>query len=72
MGTVVFLLLLTATLFALGRQVQPRRERRPLRDLTLRDVAWTCVAGILLLEHLHEVWVTRGGPGTGRSSASSA
>lgn len=68
----VFLLLLTATFFVLGRQSQPRRERRPLRDLAVRDVAWTCVAGVLVLEHLHEVWVTRGGPGTGRSSALSA
>lgn len=72
MGTAVLLLLLTATFFALGRQTQPCRERRPLRDLTMRDVAWTCVAGVLVLEHLHEIWVTRGGPGTGRSSASSA
>nr|WP_297427831.1 hypothetical protein [uncultured Actinotalea sp.] len=72
MGTVLFLLLLTTTLFALGRQVQPRRERRPLLELTARDVAWTCVAGVLLLEHLHEVWVTRGGPGTGPSTAAPA
>ncbi|WP_225752617.1 hypothetical protein [Actinotalea sp. Marseille-Q4924] len=72
MGTVLLLTLLTTTFFVLGRQAQPRRERRPLRDLGVRDVAWTAVAGVLVLEHLHEVWVTRGGPGTGRSSASSA
>lgn len=72
MGTLVLLLLLTATFFLLGRQAQPRRERRPLRTLGARDVAWTCVAGVLVLERLHEVWITRGGPGTGRSSASSA
>ncbi|MBC7291862.1 MAG: hypothetical protein H5T83_11100 [Actinotalea sp.] len=72
MGTVVFLLLLATTFFVLGRQAQPRRERRPLRQLTVQDVLWTAVAGVVVLEHLHEVWVTRGGPGTGRSSASSA
>jgi hypothetical protein len=69
---VVFLVLLTVTLFVVGRQAQPRRERRPLRDLSVRDVLWTAVAGVMVVEHLHEVWVTRGGPGTARSSASSA
>lgn len=68
----VFLVLLTATLFVVGRQAQPRRERRPLRDLSARDVLWTALAGVVVIEHLHEVWVTRGGPGTARSSASSA
>ena len=72
MGTVLFLVLLTTTLFVVGRQAQPRRERRPLRDLGVRDVLWTAAAGVLVLEHLHEVWVTRGGPGTAGSPASSS